>query len=60
MMDATEVAAAELLLQNADFPDHYVDMQHPDDYSAVDHPFVEYITNLMLTTTVSSSEYAGN
>ena len=27
MMDATEVAAAELLLQNADFPDHYVDMQ---------------------------------
>ena len=45
MMDATEVAAAELLLQNADFPDHYVDMQHPDDYSAVDQPFVEYITN---------------
>lgn len=45
MMDATEVAAAELLLQNADFPDHYVDMQHPDDYSTVDRPFVEYITN---------------
>jgi hypothetical protein len=45
MMDATEVAAAELLLQNADFPDNYVDMQHPDDYNAVEAPFVDYITN---------------
>lgn len=45
MMDATEVAAAEMLLQDADFPGNYVEMQHPDDCSIVSKPFVEYITN---------------
>ena len=45
MMDATETAATELLLQNADFPDNYVNMQHPEDYSIFMQPFVEYITN---------------
>ena len=45
MMDTTEIAAAELLLQDVDFPDNYVNMQHPDDYSILEKPFVEYITN---------------
>ena len=30
-MNATETAAAELLLQDADFPDNYVNMQHPEE-----------------------------
>lgn len=42
MMNSTEVSAADLLLQDADFPDHYVNMQHPDDYKVVNEPFVEY------------------
>lgn len=45
MINATEVAAAELLLQDADFPKDYVNMQHPDDYIVIDKPFVEYIVN---------------
>jgi hypothetical protein len=45
MMDTTEIAAAELLLQDADFPDNYINMQHPDDYSVLKQPFIEYITN---------------
>lgn len=43
MMNSTEVSAADMLLQDADFPDNYVNMQHPDDYFVVSKPFVEYI-----------------
>jgi hypothetical protein len=43
MIDSTDVSAADLLLQDADFPDNYVDMQHPDDYKLVDSALVEYI-----------------
>ena len=43
MINSTEVFAAELLLSNADFPDDYVNMQHPDDYNSVSKPFVQYI-----------------
>lgn len=43
MMDATEVTAADLLLQDADFPGNYVDMQHPEDYELVDGALAEYI-----------------
>lgn len=43
MMNSTEVSAADMLLQDADFPDNYVNMQHPEDYKVVSKPFVEYI-----------------
>ena len=42
-MNSTEVSAADMLLQDADFPDKYVNMQHPDDYKVVSEPFVQYI-----------------
>ena len=44
-MNSTEVSAADMLLQDADFPDNYVDMQHPEDYKVVSEPFVEYISH---------------
>ena len=34
-----------MLFRNADFPDQYVNMQHPDDYKVVSEPFVEYINH---------------
>ena len=43
MMNSTEVSAADMLLQDADFPKNYVNMQHPEDYEVVSKPFVEYI-----------------
>lgn len=43
MMNSTEVSAADMLLQNADFPGNYVDMQHPNDYKVISKHFVEYI-----------------
>ncbi len=43
MMNSTDVSAADLLLHDADFPDNYVNMQHPDDYGTVDEPFIEYV-----------------
>lgn len=43
MINSTDVAAADLLLHNADFPDNYVNMQHPEDYDVVDEPFTEYL-----------------
>ena len=43
MIDSTQVSAADLLLQDADFPDNYTKMQHPEDYIVVSKPFVEYI-----------------
>lgn len=42
-MNSTEVSAADMLLQDTDFPNNYVNMQHPDDYEVVGNPFVEYI-----------------
>ncbi len=43
MTERKEVTASGFILQDADFPDHYVNMQHPCDYSPVSSPFVEYI-----------------
>lgn len=47
MMNSTEVSAADMLLQDADFPENYVNMQHPDDYKIVSTPFTKYITHLL-------------
>jgi hypothetical protein len=43
MINSTDTTAAELLLQDADFPDNFENMQHPDDYKPVSTPFIEYI-----------------
>lgn len=36
-------ADADLLLHDADFPENYSEMQHPEDYKVVQEPFVECI-----------------
>lgn len=43
MMNSTDVSVADLLLQDADFPENYVKMQHPEDYNIIGKPFIEYI-----------------
>ena len=43
MIDNDDIVAQELLLRDVDFPHHFVDMHHPDDYKVVSKPFVEYI-----------------
>lgn len=43
MINSTETSEAELLLCNSDFPENYINMQHPDDYKTIFKPFVEYI-----------------
>ncbi len=47
MMESTATSAADLLLQNADFPDNFINMQHHDDYKIVSEPFVEYISHFV-------------
>jgi len=46
MIESTATTSADLLLRDADFPDNYIHMQHPDDYIDVIHPFIEYIPHL--------------
>jgi len=36
MIEENQVSLGDLLLQDADFPDNYVHMAHPDDYKAMD------------------------
>ena len=38
MMEENQVSHGDFLLQDADFPDGYVHMAHPDDYKPVDNP----------------------
>lgn len=38
MMEESQVSQGDLLLQDADFPDDYVHMAHPDDYKPIDDP----------------------
>lgn len=66
MINSTDVYAAELLLQDADFPSNFIDMHHPDDYKIIYNPFVEYIPHfnghhnrliIRICWKVSDSEY---
>ena len=43
VIEPTATSKAELQLQDADFPEYYENMQHPDDYKLVIQPFVECI-----------------
>ena len=43
MINSEAVAAADLLLHDADFPSNYVHMAHPHDYKSVEQPFTTYI-----------------
>jgi hypothetical protein len=45
MISAEDIAAAELLLHDADFPSNYINMAHPDDYKAIGNPFATYISH---------------
>lgn len=45
MINPEDIAAAEL---DADFPDHYEHMAHPDDYKNVEQPFTTYIPHFRL------------
>lgn len=38
MVEEDQVTQRDLLLQDADFPDNYVHMAHPDDYKQRDDP----------------------
>jgi hypothetical protein len=38
MVEENHVTQGDLLLQDADFPDNYVHMAHPDDYKLLDDP----------------------
>jgi hypothetical protein len=38
VVEEDHVALGDLLLQDADFPDNYVHMAHPDDYKPMDAP----------------------
>lgn len=44
-IDSEELAREELLLQEADFPDNYKHMAHPDDYAKINSPLVEFISH---------------
>ena len=72
MINSTDVSAAELLLQDAVFPDNFINMHHPDYYkivysdTSVRVHFVEYIPHfnghhnrliIRICWKVSDSEY---
>lgn len=50
-MDASEAFAVHPLLSNDDFPDDFVNMQHPDDFTVVSKPFVDYIPRFRCSNT---------
>lgn len=42
-MISDEDDTISVMLQNADFPDNYINMEHPEDFIPIDHPVTELI-----------------
>lgn len=42
-MTSLMIADETILLQKADFPDYFIDKQHPDDFRPIRHPIREFI-----------------